>query len=115
MNTDRKVIDEMLGDEFTKIVLQETGLSESAPEMQARFLAILGSNIMKRLALEILSVLPKNDHVTFEQLVGSGDMKAMREFLEPRIADLDEFMIHYANLEYEATKTEIQRLNQETA
>jgi hypothetical protein len=112
-NVPQNIIDELLGDAATKKILEETGLAESRPEIQMEFIGMLGSNILKRLALEILSAIPKSDHAAFESLVGSGDMKAMREFLEPRIANVDKFMVHYATLEYEETKNGIVQLGQE--
>ncbi|MBS4051175.1 MAG: hypothetical protein KGZ69_08225 [Methylomonas sp.] len=103
--TQQQFVEELLGDEFTKMVLKELGIENSSPAVQTELLGRLGSCIMQRLALEILSVIPKSDHETFAQLITSNDPAAMRAFLEPRIADLDEFLTHYATSEYEAIKS----------
>lgn len=108
----QKIFGEMLGDEFTKKVLEELGIQNSSHEAQTAILGNLGSNILKRLALEILSVLPKSDHATFEKFIGSSDTEGLRQFLLPRIPNLDQFLMHYANLEYEETKTQMRELNQ---
>lgn len=109
---EQKVIEELLGDEYTKTVLQELGIQNSAPAVQTELLGHLGSNIMKRLALEILTVLPKSEHAQFERLMGSNDTTAMRALVEAHVPDFDAFIAHHANMEYEATKTQIHQLQQ---
>lgn len=110
----KKILDEMLGDEYTKMALQELGLQNSAPEVQAELLGHLGSNILQRIALEILSVLPQSEHERFEQFIGASDVEGMRAFLAPFIPDLDDFIARYAQIEYESTKTMIATLRQDS-
>jgi hypothetical protein len=114
-NTDQKMIQEILGEDFTKKMLEEMELQHSSPEVQAELLAKLGQNIIERVMLELLSAVPEEVRGEFESHVGSGDVASFRAFLEKYISDLDEFITHHANREFEQTKTRIQMLKQGVA
>ena len=108
----KKMIGELLGDTFTQEVLQELGVQNSSREAQEEVLAKVGQTILERVMLEILTVLPESDRDMFESYVGSGDLAGMRSFLEPRIPNLDEFVLNYANIAFESIKTRIHQLAQ---
>lgn len=97
-------IKQLLGDDFTKSLISDLGLQDDTPEAQAYLLAQLGENIFEQLTLELLSALPESEYEKFKSLTGSGDMQALRVFLEKHIPDLDRFIQEAAKKEYEATK-----------
>lgn len=103
----KKFMEELLGDEFTKTALEEFGIKNSSPEMQVELLGRLGSCILQRLALEILTVLPKSEHEKFAEITTSNDVSALRELMAPYVPDVDEFISHYAASEYEAVKSQM--------
>ena len=105
MNDDKKMLEELLGDDITQKVLEELGIRNSSPEMQAELLAGLMSTILKRIALEVLTVLPKSEHAEFERYIGSGDGPGMQSFLRKHIPDADEFVARYASNEFDAIKS----------
>ncbi len=103
----QKIIDEILGDTLTKQVLQELEAQHLSREAQERVLALTGDAVLKRVTLEILAELSESDRDEFEALVGKGDPALLREFLAPRIPDLDRFITRHATREYEAMKTQV--------
>ncbi len=105
--TDQKLVDEILGDEFTKQIITELGLENDTPEAQAELITMIGENLMSRLVLEIVKVLPESEHDAFEKFIGSGKLVELRDFLLPHIPDLDRFIQREITKEYEATKTRI--------
>lgn len=113
--TDKRLVEEILGDDFTKKMLEEMELQHSSPAVQEELLAKLGQNIIERVILELLTAVPESARVEFESHVGSGDVAAFRDFLEKNIDDLDGFILHHANREFEQTKTRIQMLKQGVA
>ena len=112
MSNDKRLIEEILGGDFAKKMLEEMELQHSTPEVQSEMLAKLGQNIIERVMLELLTAVPEPARAEFESHVGSGDVAAFRAFLEQHINDLDEFILHHANREFEQTKTRIQMLKQ---
>lgn len=99
------MIEEILGDEYTKNIVQELGLQNNSPDEQANIIALLGENIFKRVMLEIFTALPKEHHDKLESYLGSQDVLGMRKFLLQHIPDLDKLIRHHAEVEYESTKT----------
>jgi hypothetical protein len=112
MANDNKFIQQALGEDFMQTALAELGLQNSTPENQATIIAFLGENILKRVTLEILSVLPEDARDEFTSLVGSDDAQALYAFVGKHIEDLEGFVREYATQEYEATKTTIHTLRE---
>lgn len=54
----RQFIEQLLADDLAKRLLADLGMENDSPAEQAEFLSILGENVMSRVALEILKVLP---------------------------------------------------------
>lgn len=114
-DTEQKMITEILGEDFTKKMLEEMELHHSAPDVQAELLTKLGQNIIERVMLELLTAVPENARDEFQSHVGSGDVAGFRAFLEQHIVDLDDLILHHANREFEQTKTRIQMMKQGVA
>ena len=110
--TQKKLIDEILGDDFTKQMLRELGVENSSHAVQEEILAKLTTNVVERVMLEILTALPESERPEFESLVGSGDTQRFREFLEKNIEDVDGFIQSEVTKEYERTKTRIHMIEQ---
>ena len=108
----KKIIDEILGDAFTTQVLQELEAQHLSREAQERVLALTGDAILKRVTLELLAGLLESDLDEFESLIGKGDQAALREFLAPRIPNLDRFIMNHAMKEYETMKTQVRMQEQ---
>lgn len=112
MKDENKLIEQALGVDFMQEAFREFGMQNSPLEAQAAFAEKLGENILKRITIEILSVLPEPDRDTFESLIGKNDMNALDAFLRMHIANPMEFIRNHASNEYEATKTQINHLLQ---
>lgn len=95
---------QLLGDDFTKQVMRDFGIEAESPEAQVYLMSSLGENIIQRITLEVLKIIPESEHEKFGSFIGGGDMNGLRKFLEPYIPDVDEFMQKTAKEEYEATK-----------
>lgn len=109
---DKQLIDALLGDEFATTIIQEFGLENDPPEAQVQFITLLGENIIQRISLEILKLLPDSQHDKFESFIGSGDMDGLRAFLLPYIPDFDRFVFNESQLEYESTKKRMHEIVQ---
>lgn len=95
-----KLIDEILGDEFTQRIAAEFGLSHETPETQAELISKVGETIMGRVILELAKAIPAAERSAFESFISSGDLVGMREFLLKYIPNLDEFIQEQARKEY---------------
>ena len=113
MKTDeKKIVEDMLGDEFVQKMLPELGIQNSSREAQEEVLARIGQTVLEKVALEILSVLPESVRDEFATYVGKGDVAGMRIFLQPYIPDPDSFILKHAQNSYESVKTRIHQLAQ---
>ena len=97
-------VNQVLGD-VSQMVLKDLGLENADPIGQAEVIASIGQNIMDRVLLEVLKVIPQNDHDEFHAILEKGSPVEIRDFLKVRITDFDQFVQHYAAQELEATKT----------
>lgn len=102
---EQKILDEILGDDFTKQILSELGVQDLPAEAQASIMSELGKTILERIMLEILKALPPSEHDRLEAFYGSNDVTGMRAVLVQHIPDFEEFVRREARNEYEAIKT----------
>ena len=109
---EQQFIAQLLGEDIGTSVISDFGLEDGTPEEQAEFITQLGENIMLRLTLEILKIIPDSEHEKFKELMGAGDMPTLRQFLLAHIPDLDRFIQHEVTKEYEATKTRTHEISQ---
>ncbi len=112
---DHALIEDILNEEFMQKALAECGLQNSKLADQEAFAIQLGENIMRRIVIEILAELPPIEHPVFESLVGSGKALEMNALIAKYIPNSAEFIHRHAIDEYEATKTEIHKLEQGVA
>jgi hypothetical protein len=108
---DTKLIKELLGDEFAQKILAEIGIEGDPPEIQAQFISEIGEAILQRMVLEILKRLPKAEATQFEELIGGGDMEAIRSLVSPHIPQFDQFIADTAQKEYLLIKTKLQAVH----
>lgn len=94
----------ILNDELSHEVLREFGLESASDEKKARFLEGLGENIMGRIMIEVLKVLPEARRAEFDELIGSGDPAALEKFIFPYIPNFDLFVQQEAKKEIDRTK-----------
>ena len=97
---DSDIIKKLLGDDFTQQVILELGLSNDPLDVQAELIASVGETIMQRVVLEIVKKLPDVFAKKFENLIGAGDMQAIRALVTLYIPNLDEFIAAEARKEY---------------
>ncbi len=109
---DSALVHELLGEDFAQQVVRELGLTEYSPDAQAEFIESFGTNILLRVTLEIVNVLPEDVRAQFDSYIDSGDIVGLRQFLLPHIPDLDRFIQHEVTKEYEATKTRTHEISQ---
>ena len=111
-DTQQQFIEEIMGDDFTRQIIAELEIQNLPPEIQAEIISMLGQNVMSRVVLEIVKVLPKSQYDTFESFMDSGDLDGLRAFLMPHIPDLSDFVRREASKEYEGTKMRLHRARQ---
>lgn len=106
----QQMVASILGDGYSKQIISELGIESDTPDAQAELISAIGENIMMRLTLEILKILPESEHPKFDSFMGSGDIIGLREFLRPFIPDFDRFVQHEAMAEFETTKTRLREM-----
>ncbi len=98
---DQKTLDKLLSDDVVRQLIKGMKIENEDPAAQARIFSLVGELVMQKVTLELLKRLPKSEGEKFEALIGSGDMQAMRELLEPHIPHLDAFIQEEAKKEFE--------------
>ncbi len=101
-------IKDILNDETTQAVLREFSLEDASDDERARFLAGLGENIMGRIMIEVLKILPEPRRAEFDELMGGGDPEALEKFIYPYIPNFDLFVQQEARKEIDRTKEYMQ-------
>ncbi len=94
----------MLHDDFGVRLIEELGLQDDTESTQATIISMVGENMISKVILEILKVLPESEHKTFESFMESGDLAGLQTFLSKYIPDLDAFVQLHAKNEYEDIK-----------
>ena len=102
--SDKKVIDNLLSDEFTKEIIRELGIERDSPESQAAVISSIGEVVMQRVTLEIQKRLPVSVRLQFESLLGEGDMQDFDSLLRPYIPDIDNLIATESRKEFETIK-----------
>ena len=103
--TEKEVVDQILGQEFTQNIIAELEIQGQSPEIQAEIISMIGANISRRIIWAILELLPQKEQVVFTELVDSGNWPVLETFLRTYIPNPQEFAQHEAMLEFESTKT----------
>ena len=103
-----------MSNDFVKQIVEDLGLGGGTPERQAELISRLGENILNRVMLEILKVLPKGEREKLGLLFDTGSLEQLREFLAARIPDLDAFIRREGQKEIEATRARAHELLLET-
>jgi hypothetical protein len=111
-DAEKKLIKEILGDDFTKRMLQELGVQDSTLAVREELLGKLSENIHHRVMLELLAAVPGSARDEFQKYIGTGNPEGFRAFLEEYVPNLDTFIVEEANKEYERTKTNIRKMEQ---
>jgi len=94
-------------DELEELVAKELSIESFTEKEQSALIAKIGENIIKRVTLEILRVLPEDKQEEFGKLVGSGEFKDMDEFLKPYIPNLNDFVNNESKKEIEEFKQKV--------
>ena len=110
--TEGQFIQAIMGDDFAKQIIEELDIGEMPQAFQLEMIMMLGKNVVSRVILEILKALPESEHATFESFMDSGDLDGLRLFLSKYIPDLDAFVKHEGNKEYEGSKTRLHMARQ---
>ena len=99
-----QMLNEMLEDDFSLTIAKELGFEEEEPMVRAALIADLGTNIVRRIALEVLKVLPEEKRDEFDALIGADNIDAMHALVSPYVSDFNAFVIATAKAEIEDTK-----------
>ena len=102
---DKKLIQELLGNDLIQEVIDKLGIGGVSEEMQTELLSMIGKNILQRVILEVMKIVPASEHAELEVLIGGGNTDAVRKFLVRHIPDLDDFIEREAQKEYEAASS----------
>ncbi|MEK7628818.1 MAG: DUF5663 domain-containing protein [Patescibacteria group bacterium] len=97
-------INTILKEDMVQALLKEFRLENASSDTQAYFLSRMGQNIVNRLTLETLRVLPEDKRPAFDELVGKGDAEAIQKFIYPYIPNFDQFVQEEVRKEVARTK-----------
>ena len=93
----------VLNEETALSVARAFGVENESPAVRATLLAELGTNITRRITLDILNVLPENKRADFEALIGTEKLDDMYTLIKSHIKDLDAFVQASARHEIDET------------
>ena len=94
-------VKDIITEPLIRMVVESLGIENDPPEAQAELVSRIGSNIVSRITLEIAKQLPESDRGAFRMYLEKGDMHMIRQLLQSRIPDLDDFMRRAAQKEIE--------------
>ena len=100
---------DLMGAPQVQEIITDLGLQDDSPEVQAEIIDMIGKLIFKEMTLEILEALPESERASLDEHMGSGDMQALRAFLEKHIPDVDAFLGNAAQRAYAAVKERARR------
>jgi hypothetical protein len=98
-----KLFNDVLNEEMAMQVARAFGVENESPAVRATVLAELGTNISRRIALDILRALPEEKRGAFEELIGTDKLDDMYTLIKPYIKDLDAFVQTSARHEIDET------------
>ena len=99
----------LMGASQVQEIIADLGLQDDSPEVQAEIIGMIGKLIFKEMTLEILEALPESERAALDEHMGSGDMQALRAFLEKHIPDTDAFLASAAQRAYASVKVRANR------
>jgi len=102
-SSNNDLIQGILADGFSKRLIKELGIEGESPSIQVDIISRLGQNVMDRVNVAVLKKLPEDQHPAFMNLVGSGNMMALQELVQPYIADLGQLVRDEAQKELKET------------
>jgi hypothetical protein len=82
----------------------ELGIGNLAPNEQEQIIVEVGQNIMKRIIVELMNLLPEDRKDEFVALSDSGDENQMMEFIAGAIPGVDEILKKIVREEIEISK-----------
>jgi len=91
-------------EELSKTVIAELGIGELSKEEQEEILTLFGENLVKKLTMEILTILPKEKHEEYMRLTEEGRVADVHELLKPHIPNFDAFIETEVSKELALTK-----------
>ncbi len=97
------IFNDVLNDTLAQQIAKEFGVENESPAVRATLLAELGTNITRRIALDIIKALPEEKRDAFEALIGTDKLDNMYTLIKPYIADLDAFVQASARHEIDET------------
>lgn len=106
-NTDVGDFTFLKGEQVQQLI-NDFGLTSEPEEVQAQFIAKLGENILARMAVQVLHILPEEKHEEFGQYMDKGDVQALQDFLQPHIPNFDVFVQKEVQTEIQETKQRMQ-------
>ncbi len=98
----------LLSDELTQQLIHELGIEGAPEDAQQEFLSGLGKNIISRLTIEMLAILPAGSHAGFQEVIEAGSPIRLYDFLSSFIADVPAFIERIARDEVTQTKALLQ-------
>lgn len=94
---------DVLNEELAMQVAQAFGVENESPAVRATLLTELGTNITRRITLDILKALPEDKRDAFEALIGTDKLDDMHTLIKSHIKDLDAFVQASARHEIDET------------
>lgn len=94
----------LVTDEYLAALTDELGISNAPQAAQREFLAGFGKNVMTRLTIEVLALLPEGAHAQFREMLGTASQTTLYEFLSSFISDVPALIERVARDELAETK-----------
>ena len=91
-------------DEILAATIRELGLEHLSEDAKQAALAGIGENVLGRVVLEIMKILPKTRHEEFRAMIGTASPLKIYTYLSPYIVDMPALVQRVAAAEIAETK-----------
>lgn len=96
--------DTLMKDEILAATIRELGLEHLSEDAKQAALAGIGENVLGRVVLEIMKILPKTKHEEFRAMIGTASPLKIYTYLSPYIVDMPALVQRVAAAEIAETK-----------
>lgn len=96
--------DTLMKDEILAATIRELGLEHLSEDAKQAALAGIGENVLGRVVLEIMKILPKTRHEEFRAMIGTASPLKIYTYLSPYIVDMPALVQRVAAAEIAETK-----------
>ena len=98
---EQSILKKILASPFAQKMVLDLGIKNDTEEMRVYVMSLMGKNILTRVVLTLLNMMPESEHLAFADHMKSGNEKNFRAFLLRYVPELDTVIEKVAREELE--------------